>query len=139
MQLSVIQNRINTLVVTQNAKSGSTTARLMSQKEFGAAKSIKGAELKRQHKAYLRDNGALLSGVIAANATAGAIVAQKCRLTKSGDWHVLYTPKHKLEVKASDKVKAVQSAAESAAMEKAAAVLAEKLNCSMDEAKAYLK
>ena len=137
MQLEIIQSRVNTLVVKHN-DSGSTSARLMNQKEYCLANELKGAEGKRQHKGYLRENGALLSGIVAAQATAGAIVAQKVRMSKSGDFHVTYVPKHKLESNESDKVKAAQSCADASAMHRAASVLASKLNCTLDEAKGYL-
>ena len=145
MQLEVIQSRVSTLVVKENPKSGAITARLMSQKEYCAAHSLKGNAGKRKHKEYLRENGALMSGAIAAQVASGVLVAQKARMSKSGDWAVTYVPKHKLETSAGDKTKAIQDAANKQAeervttmLEEKAAALAKQLNCTIEVARGYV-
>ena len=56
--------------------SGATKATLLSRKAYGDANNLKGAELKRAHYAYLKENGVKLGGAVAGGLASGAIIPQ---------------------------------------------------------------
>jgi hypothetical protein len=143
LQVQTIKTTSMPVVSFVNPKSGATTFTFQTKKDFGAAKGIKGAELRRQHSQYRKDFGVKLNQQIAAGLASGQIVAQKARMGKAGDtMAVNFVAPQKLEVKQSAKQKSAVVAAVSAAVnevnEKAIAALVAK-GCTREEAMAFLK
>ena len=133
------------LIATRENKHGAIIATL-SRKQFGAERNLKGQALKREYADYRRTFGVdTLNVGISAAMTSGRVVAQKITPTSKG-FSVAFVRAAELEVKASDKAKATEKSAQAAADERLKAMLEEKaqtlakqLNCSIEQARTYLK
>ena len=133
------------LIASRDNKYGSVVA-TVSRKQFGAERNLKGQALKREYANYRRALGVDTFNVgISAAMTSGRVVAQKITPTAKG-FNVAFVRAAELEVKASEKAKATEKSAQAAAEEKLKAILEEKaqtlakqLNCTIDQARAYLK
>lgn len=74
--ITPINSALDLGYIAKELKSGATKARLLSRKEYGEAHNLKGAELKRQHYAYLKDNGVKLGATFAGSLAGGQVIPQ---------------------------------------------------------------
>lgn len=71
------------VVSTQNARTGTTTVRLQTAKEFKTAKGLKGQEGRKAYNEYLREHGKANTAGLAAALTSGELLVKGVRDSKN--------------------------------------------------------
>lgn len=85
MQLnSLVQFGSSSDVVTKQSKTGGTTVRLLTAKEFKTARGLKGNEASREYNAYLREQGRANTAGLAAAMSTGQLLVKRLTGTKNG-------------------------------------------------------